>query len=260
MNSPDRSPLTLYRRCLWLYPSNLRSDYSGQLLQTIRDARRETTTPFRFWIHIFGDLLQSSFRERILMAQTSVIARPILFHAITLALIVTVLGVGCTMVVQQMLRRGANQPQVQMADFYAAQIASGNQPSEVIPRNRIDLRSSLEPFVIAYDDNARPIASNGYLNDAIPSPPPGVFRYLRTHSIDVVTWQPQADVRIASVVKRIAGPTPGFLLTGRSLRMVEDQESQLYTMAFGVWLCIIVLIALGAIYLSHTQPLQPQNA
>jgi hypothetical protein len=260
MNSSDRSLLTLYRRCLWLYPRHLQSNYSSQLLQTIRDARHEAKSPFRFWTGIFADLLQSSLRERILMTQTRVIARPILVHAITLSLIVTVLGVLCTMVVQQMLRRGANQPQLQMADLYAAEIASGVTPNEAIPRAYIDLERSLESFVIAYDDQSRPVASTGYLNQAIPAPPAGVFKYLRTHSVDVVTWQPQSDVRIAAVIRRISGPAPGFVLTGRSLRMVEEQESQLYTMAFGVWLFLIALIVGGAAFLGRTQRLQASTA
>jgi hypothetical protein len=102
----------------------------------------------------------------------------------------------------------------------------------VIPSNHVDLEQSLEPFAIFYDDHGTPTASNGHLNQAIPSPPSGVFRYLRSHDTDTVTWQPQPNVRIAAVIHRVAGPSPGFILAGRSLRMVEEQESLFWRMVF----------------------------
>jgi hypothetical protein len=63
-----------------------------------------------------------------------------------------------------------------MAAFYASEIASGVKPEEA----NVDLERSLEPFAIFYDDHCAPTTSNGHLNQAIPSPPRGVFSYLRT--------------------------------------------------------------------------------
>ncbi|MFL6464517.1 MAG: hypothetical protein ACJ73N_08945 [Bryobacteraceae bacterium] len=37
----------------------------------------------------------------------------------------------------------------------------------------------------------------GYLDQAVPVPPPGVFDYLRSHGSNKFTWQPRRDVRIA---------------------------------------------------------------
>lgn len=44
----------------------------------------------------------------------------------------------------------------------------------------------------------------------------------------------------------------------RSLRMVEEQDSQFYTMTFGVWLCTMGLVEAGAFVLSYTQ--RPEHA
>jgi hypothetical protein len=169
----------LYRLGLRLYPLYLRRRYADQILLTLDDDGRDhRDARCRFWLRSFADLLQSSLRERLLMANDRVLARPIVTHALILGLVFRLLGVFATGVMQQLLRRGADQPQAQMASFYASEIASGVPPPEAIPRNYIDLERSLEPFVIVYDDQARPVVSTGYLNQAIPSPPSGVFRHV----------------------------------------------------------------------------------
>jgi hypothetical protein len=144
-------------------------------------------------------------------------------------------------------------PRAQMAAFYASEIASGVKPDQAFPRNYVDLERSLEPFAIFYNDQGLPVTANGYLNQSIPTPPSGVFRYLRSHPTDTITWQPQPNVRIAAVIHRVAGPNPGFLLTGRSLRLVEEQEAILRNMVFGGWLLVVFLLIAGAILLSRFQ-------
>jgi hypothetical protein len=114
------------------------------------------------------------------MIREQVIARPIFFLALTLGIILTLWGGAASVTFQRMLRHGANEPQAQMAALYASEIASGVKPDEAIPRNYVDLERSLEPFAIFYDDQGAPTTSNGHLNQAIPSPPRGVFSYLRT--------------------------------------------------------------------------------
>jgi hypothetical protein len=252
----------LYRLGLRLYPLYLRRRYADQILLTLDDDWRDhRDARCRFWLRSFADLLQSSLRERLLMANDRVLARPIVTHALILGLVFSLLGVFATGVMQQLLRRGADQPQAQMASFYASEIASGVPPPEAIPRNYIDLERSLEPFVIVYDDQARPVVSTGYLNQVIPSPPSGVFRHVREHGSENVTWQPQANLRIASVIRRIPGSNPGsnpgFILTGRSLQLVEQQEAMLYSMAFGVWFVVVALVVSGALFLGRTQRRQP---
>jgi hypothetical protein len=253
MKAPNPRLLSLYRNALRLYPSSLRLRYQDQLLQTVRDAYAERRSPPLFWFHLFADLLKSSMKEHLLMIRQQAIARPIFFHTLTLGLILTLWGAAAALTFQHMLRRGANQPQTQMADLYASEIASGVKPEEAIPRNHVDLERSLEPFVIFYNDQGVPTTANGYLNQAIPSPPRGVFDYLRTHHTDTISWQPQPNVRIAAVMQRISGLNPGFLLTGRSLRVVEEQESLFWRMVFIGWFILVFLLIAGAALLGRAQ-------
>lgn len=251
---PNPLLLAFYRNSLRLYPSRLRLRYQDQLLQTVRDAHAERRSPpLFFWFHLFADLLKSCMKEHLLMIRQQAIARPIFFHALILGLILTVWSGAAAHTFQQMLRRGANQPQAQMADLYASEIASGVKPDQAIPRNHIDLERSLEPFVIFYNDQGVPTTATGYLHQAIPAPPPGVFDYLRTHHTDTVSWQPQQNVRIAAVMQRVSGPNPGFLLTGRSLRVVEEQESLFWRMVFIGWFFLVFLLIAGAVLLGRVQ-------
>ena len=123
---------------------------------------------------------------------------------------------------QRLLRRGADQPQIQMAQNYASAIAAasnlapspGMSPasaelraimieSSLVPPRHLDLSTTLEPFVILYDTGGKPLSSTGNLDGAIPTPPAGVFAYLRTHPADKFTWQPRPGLRIAAVAQRI---------------------------------------------------------
>ena len=256
MNPKPLSPSlrNLYRLGVYLYPAHLRRRYEEQILLTLDDAWRDRrTTPFRFWLRSFADLLQSAVKEQLLMAQDIALNRPVFAHALIIGIIVTVVGLASAVTVQQMLRRGANQPQYQLAEVYVRQLTSGSEPDQIVPAGHIDLANSLAPFVIVYDDQVRPLASNGYLQESVPTPPPGVFDYARRHAINVLTWQPRPGVRIAAVVRRINGPNPGFVLTGRSLIMVEEQERLLWYMSFGVWFLILALLTGGALFLGRTQ-------
>lgn len=256
MSTPSPLLLSFYRGALRLYPAPLRLDYQEQILQTLRDAHaeagRDGPQPF-FWFFIFADLLKSVCKENLLMLRDEIFARPVFFHALAIGLILTLLGGAASLTFQQMLRRGANQPQEQMVSAYAAAIASGTKPDEAIPRNYVDIERSLEPFTIFYNDQGAPVTATGYLNQAIPTPPQGVFNYLRTHNTDTITWQPQPGVRIASVIQRVAGPTPGFILTGRSLRVVEEQEGRFWKMAFAGWFIVAFLLIGGAAFLTRTR-------
>jgi hypothetical protein len=253
MKPPNPILFALYRNSLRLYPWRLRLLYQDQLLQTARDAHADSTSSIHFWPSLFADLLKSAVKEHLFMIRDRVAASPIFFHALTLGLILTLMGGSAAATFQQMLRRGANQPQIQMAESYSAEIASGVKPEEAIPHNNVDIERSLEPFAIFYDELGTPTTANGYLNQSIPSPPRGVFNYLHSHDTDTVTWQPQPSVRIAAVIHHVSGPNPGFLLAGRSLRLVEEQESLFWRMVFLGWVILVFLLVAGAALLHRFQ-------
>ena len=179
--------------------------------------------------------------------------RPIFLYSLVLGLILTVLGGAAAITIQQMLRRGADQPQLQMADLYVSQILSSKKLAEFLSPKQVDMAQNLEPFVIFYDNAGKPENSTGYLDGAVPVPPPGMFDYLRTHGSGKPTWQPRRDVRIAVVARRVTGSHPGFLLVGRSLRSVEESESALRRMTFLGWFILLLLLTSGAAFLQRAQ-------
>jgi hypothetical protein len=87
------------------------------------------------------------------------------------------------------------------------------------------MRTSLEPYVIVFDREGNPIAASVTLNGHVPVPPHGVFEVASRNAIDHhFTWQPQRGVREAVVLTHFGGPAGrGFVLVGRSLRVVESQ-------------------------------------
>lgn len=186
------------------------------------------------------------------MARDQFVQRPLVFHTLALAAILTLLGGAAALTMQNMLRGGANQPQIDMTEWYASEISAGEDPADVIPPGYVDLERSLQPFVIFYDDQGRPVKGTGYLDQKLPTPPSGVFDFVRGHRIEKVTWQPQPNVRLASVITRVNGKTPGFVLAARSLRLVERQESILWWMALGIWITVMLLLFGGASLLHRT--------
>ena len=108
-------------------------------------------------------------------------------------------------------------------------------------------------FQESIDDVGEPENSTGHLDQAVPVPPPGVFDYLRSHGSNKFTWQPRRDVRIAVVARRVIGSHPGFLLFGRSLRSVEENESALRHMSFLGWFVLLLLLTSGAAFLQRAQ-------
>jgi hypothetical protein len=255
MNRRDPLPLAAYAHAIQLiYPRHLCDRYHGQMLQTARDADRERTyRALHFWACLYTDLVRSSLQEHTRMFRNELLARPIFFHTVVLAAILTICGAVSALTFQQMLRRGANQPQVQMADQFVSELSNGRPPAEVISSRKVELRDSLEPFAIYYNEAGIPIASSGTLNSKVPTPPSGVFDYVRHHGSDTVTWQPQRGVRIAAVLRPVYGPNPGYILTGRSLRVVEEQENMFWKMTFSVWFGLLAVLACGAVLLNHAQ-------
>lgn len=236
----------LYGRSLTLLPQVFRQQHARQMLQTVRDAHAEHLgAAVTFWAAMFMDLFLSSLRERFIMVEAVFRRRPLVFLALTFACASTFLGGICAVTMQQVLRRGANEPQYDMVRQFSSELASGTKPKEAIPPGYVDAATSLEPFTIFYDEQDVPQAGTGYLDQSKPTPPAGVFDYARQHGMNVLTWQPRRDVRIAVVMKHVSGNNPGFLLAGRSLRNVEQGESLLWWMTLVGWIFLMIATALG---------------
>ncbi len=148
--------------------------------------------------------------------------------------------------VQQSLRQGANDPQIQMAEDAAAALVQGQNAEALTPASTVDIAQSLAPFMIIYDDAGNVLASSASLHGATPNLPTGVLDYTLTKGEDRVTWQPEAGVRIAAVVVRHEGEQPGFVLAGRNMREVEARETQTEQLA-GLAMLVTLAASFAAI-------------
>jgi hypothetical protein len=67
-------------------------------------------------------------------------------------------------------------------------------------------------------------------------------------------------VRIATVAQRIDGPHPGFILVGRSLALVQQQEDELRVGTFITWFCLMaLLIARRSLPQPRANPASPRE-
>jgi hypothetical protein len=256
MSTPSPRLESAYARVLRLYPERFREAYAAPMRQAFRDALGGGDIPrTRLLPLILRDLFTSLIKEHFAMLRETYARPQIVFNALVLAGISTVLGLALYSIPQQVLRQGANDPQIEMATNLAARlnfygVTDGLRQGALLNGGGVvDMAHSLSPFLIVYDDQGRPLGSTAQLGGRTPTPPAGVFDYVRTHGEERLSWQPVLGgvhgVRIAAVVERVNGPQPGFVLAGRSLREVEVREAQVQQMAGLAWLAMLGLILVG---------------
>ena len=144
---------------------------------------------------------------------------------------------------QQMWRQAANDPQIQLARDAGAALERGATVEAVLPSAQVDIAQSLAPFLMVLDESGKIVASSGRLHGALRSVPTGVLDQVRSSGEERVTWQPDAGVRIASVVVRTSGSHPGFVVAGRSLRESEDRTAQ-----FGGFVRLAWIVMLAGVF------------
>jgi len=159
--------------------------------------------------------------------------------------------------VQQDQRSGANDPQFQLAEDAAARLNTGASPASVVDSTRtVDLATSLAPFVIVFDTIHSVLSANATLDGGQPTPPAGVLDAARPGSPNAVTWQPRDGVRIAAVVVAWRG---GTVLAGRSLRRVEQQETNAELIAGAAWLAMLAVLAAASLAAAWLWPKSSKN-
>ena len=149
--------------------------------------------------------------------------------------------------VQQVLRIGANELPLQIAEDYAATLANSVPPASIVPNGVIDVAKSLTPFVIIFDDKGTPVASSVQLNGKTPIPPAGVFEYARAHGKNRLTWEPQPGIRIAAIIIHYttSQTSGGFVLGGKSLREIENRDKNAFRLALLAWLGTLLVSFFG---------------
>jgi hypothetical protein len=154
--------------------------------------------------------------------------------------------------VQQTYRSNANDPQNQMAEDAVTSLRTGADPKTIVSSGTMEISQSLKPYLIVYDDQGNPLASDGFLNGKIPTLPNGVLDYTRSHGGNAITWQPRSGVRSALVILPFLGTTKGCVVAGRSLRMVEERESMLVSHIGIGWVVSMVLLLILAVLIQVT--------
>ena len=236
----------LYSAALMLYPPPFREAYAPAMRQTFSDALQDRTLSRRTLIPlVLRDLATSLAKEHLAMLRETFSRPALLFNALVLTALATGLALALNTIPQQVLRLGANDPQIAMAGDLVARLEQGIAPAEAVPAGSVDLSRSLTPFLIAYDDRGRPMASQAQLDGKTPTPPSGVFDNVRQHGEDRISWQPRRDVRIAAVIQRVNGPQPGFVLAGRNMREVESRETLVGQLAGLTWIGMLGVILIG---------------
>ena len=103
------------------------------------------------------------------------LARPALvFNALVLAGISTVLALALYAIPQQVLRQGLNDPQIAIATTDPCRHGlTGGGAGSAAPAGSVDMARSLAPFVIVYDDQGRPLGFTGTTERGHPCSAPG---------------------------------------------------------------------------------------
>lgn len=253
----------LYGRAIRLYPEPFRAMYAAGMEQAFRDALRDDELPRGLLFRIFvRDLAISLLKEHLAMLRDSLTRPALVFNALALAGIATAVALALYAIPQHVLRSGLNDPQIQMAGDLAARLnqlgtddglrqgaldASGTGTG-------VDISRSLSPFLIVFNDAGQPLGSNALLDGITPTPPRGIFDYVRQHGEERVSWQPQSGVRIAAVVVRVGGRQPGFVLAGRNMREVEARIGDVRMMAALTWAGMLGLVAVGTVAFAMFSP------
>ena len=244
-----------YRWALRALPRPFQLRYADQMLQTARDAEREGEGhASTFVVRLLADFGKTWVREEARMIGIRASQRVLYTQAICLSAVAFVIAFGAYAVMQLTVRRGANQPQIQMAARAAERFRNVDHLSRACEPSCIDLTDSLEPFTIVYDESGRVLTSNATLSGRVPVPPPGVLEFAKKQGSNELTWQPRRDVRLAVVVQPFTGEHySGFVLVGRSLAVAEQGESVAARCALWGWIAVVCLLLGSAAIFNRLQ-------
>ena len=159
--------------------------------------------------------------------------------------------------VQQDLRQTANDPQRGMALDAAVRLDGGAHASDVVGISKVEMSSSLTPFVLVLDSGGNVLASGATLDGSVPQPPLGLVGEAHSLGHDDVTWQPRAGVRSAAVVVPWKG---GAVLSGRSLTAIEEREDSILADLFLGGLITLACLAAACLLAARLWPSMSADA
>ncbi|MEN9582057.1 MAG: hypothetical protein RL641_11 [Candidatus Parcubacteria bacterium] len=146
---------------------------------------------------------------------------------------------------QYIIRAGANDPQIQMAEDTVAGLVMGLPAGAITPPPGRVIGKSLSPFTVVYDSEGNPISGSANYKDSLPKPPRGVFANALQHGQNRFTWQPEKGMRFAAVVlPYTVNDTQGYVMVAKSLLEIEKRVSGLCRIVFWGWVASVLLIIL----------------
>lgn len=147
---------------------------------------------------------------------------------------------------QQTLRQLANEPQTYVAQDAALRVIAGGKPTGFA--GAIPIETDTAPYLLFMNATGTAIAGSGLLHNAPPILPQGVLDVAKAKGVNRITWQPEQGIRQALVVMP-AGDY--FVVSGRSLKYTEEQESALLNRAILGWLTMIVGVVIVSIIAAY---------
>jgi energy-converting hydrogenase Eha subunit C len=182
-------------------------------------------------------------------------------RSLPLAAISTIICLLVYVTVQQSIRTGANDPQIQMAEDAVRALERGEAIEKVVPAGKVEIERSLAPFLMIYDDAGHLLAGSGSLHGAATAPPIGVFEHARSNGQNRVTWKPEAGNRLAAVILPTTAKPAAYVLAARSLREIQNRADYTQNVAAGALVATfcVILLAVGVDLLSKNQQPIPVN-
>jgi hypothetical protein len=134
--------------------------------------------------------------------------------------------------IQQEIRGGLNEPQIELVAQAQSDLVNGAKvPAEVVGRGtKFDIEQSLNTFMAVYDESGNVLEASAFVNNAPPRIPQGVLEYAKTHGEDRVTWQPNKNTRIALVVRPVGIESGWFVASGRNMMEGEKRINNITQM------------------------------
>lgn len=167
-----------------------------------------------------------------------------------LALAITLLSGVIYIVGQQILRQSANDPQIQLAEDDARELASGKQVNANVT-NLVNINESLSTFVLVFDKDKKNVVSSASLDNATPELPNGVLDAAKTKGETRITWQPKKGLRFALVVKYFNDQNSGYVVVGRSIKEIEARESDLLRGVIVGWIATLIITLLSSLMVNR---------
>ena len=135
--------------------------------------------------------------------------------------VITFFWLGIYGVGKQVRRRDVNQPLIAMLNTAKEELSKGAEITSVIPKNKVKMETELEPFMIIFNERGEIATGSVELEGKTPKLPISILEVTKDKGINKITWQPKQGIRSAVVII----PYPhGWILAGRSLRIVEADE------------------------------------